>query len=346
MFIVFIKYYFIHQTPRKCNYYNYSRIIVVWLLLLWGCSAPDDTVPDSQNEHALTQRLNHAIHNTANKLSHTTLIAFQRIVTTFATADIESARRIIPINHIQHNPAIADGRDGLITMLQQAQQEYGYGPHFLTGVRHIVMESGIIVLHRVVNLGIIEMAMFNVLRFDPYGAFIENWDFMQPLNPSILDKVIMHFQLPDGLSLIPLYFSKEFDQTIAVDFASTSPTQTATNKQIVLSYLTHLYGNKNGGLSKKTSAQYIHPLIKVHRSNVVQSIDGYRHWMTQFEMEKAIIEKIVAQNDLVWALSRVHIADDEIARADLFRVHENKIIEQWRIVQPSTDQSRNSNGLF
>jgi predicted SnoaL-like aldol condensation-catalyzing enzyme len=36
----------------------------------------------------------------------------------------------------------------------------------------------------------------------------------------------------------------------------------------------------------------------------------------------------------------------EVASADLFRVRNGKIVEQWRVVQPSPRFSRNQNGLF
>lgn len=94
--------------------------------------------------------------------------------------DFERARAFVGATYIQHNPAIADGPDGLRAMLEQlGASDAGVR----ADIKRILAEGDYVALH--VHLTStaepLGRAAVDIFRFDADGKVIEHWQVSQPV---------------------------------------------------------------------------------------------------------------------------------------------------------------------
>ena len=192
----------------------------------------------------------------------------------------------------------------------------------------------------------------DVFRFNASGQLAEQWSFVQPVEAGFIDNLLFSFVVPRQLDLIPTREIPEPGLLGSLDDYAV-PVQVGaadvqSNTELVQDYLAELHGER----AREKLEKYLHEDFFIHLPGVVP---GKSAWLAVLERgrqrpQAPQIEKLVAQNDLVWVLTRMpHIVEEdvpELAVADLFRVREGMIVEQWKLVQPSPRFSRNQNGLF
>ena len=81
-------------------------------------------------------------------------------------------------NYIQHNPLIADGKQGLILFFQEYWEKYN--PTY--DVKRILAEKDLVAIHYHYkrNAGEKGMAIVDIFRLEN-GKLVEHWDVVQPL---------------------------------------------------------------------------------------------------------------------------------------------------------------------
>lgn len=248
------------------------------------------------------------------------------LINTFATGDTEKAASLLAEGYIQHNLAYGTGRDAFVGSVQ-----YLASAPVKTTVNNIrAYEDGDkVFLQTVYNFaGAGEQVAFDIFRFDENGKIAEHWDNLAAKaapNPSGRTQI-------DNLAEV-----KNIDKT-------------EESREIVKNFL---HDVMMGKAPEKTPDYFDNGKYIQHNTGIADGLDGLGAALAALaeqgiQMIYDKVHQVLAQGDMVLAVSEGTFGGAPTSYYDLWRVENGKIAEHWDVMETIADKStwQNQNGKF
>ncbi len=248
------------------------------------------------------------------------------LINTFSTGDTKKAAELLAEGYIQHNLAYGTGRDAFVGSVQ-----YLASAPVKTTVNNIrAYEDGDkVFLQTVYNFaGAGEQVAFDIFRFDENGKIAEHWDNLAAKaapNPSGRTQI-------DDLAPV-----RDMDRT-------------EENRRLVKDFL---HDVMMGKAPEKTPDYFDNGRYIQHNSGIADGLDGLGAALAALaeqgiQMIYDKVHQVLAQGDMVLAVSEGTFGGAPTAYYDLWRVENGKIAEHWDVMETIADKStwQNQNGKF
>ena len=248
------------------------------------------------------------------------------LINTFATGDAEKAASLLAEGYIQHNLAYGTGRDAFVGSVKWLAS--APAPTTVENIR--AFEDGDkVFLHTVYNFaGAGEQVAFDIFRFDKDGLIAEHWDNLaakaEP-NPSGRTQI-------DG-------------QIEARNLESTE-----ANRELVRGFLVDVM---QGQHPEKTPEYFAGDAYLQHNTAIADGLSGSGSALAAMaeqgvSMVYDTVHMVLAQGDMVLAVSEGTFGGVPTSYYDLWRVTNGKIAEHWDVMETIAERDTwaNDNGKF
>lgn len=237
-----------------------------------------------------------------------------------AKGDRAFIERHVAEDYIQHNPQVADGRAGMLAMVDFLQAQ-GIQPR-INPVR-VLRDGDLVAIHSDMVVGN-EIVVFDVFRFED-GVAVQHWDGIQP-KP---DMTVSGRSMTDGPTEI------------------TDRDQTEANRTLVVNLVTDVL--MNGRFDR--IPDYIGETYMQHNPQVGDGIEGMQAFVAYLQESDIsfsfdTIHNVVAEGNFVLTQSEGSFGGAPTAFYDLFRVEDGRVVEHWDVIQQIPAEMAHDNGMF
>lgn len=249
-------------------------------------------------------------------------IVFALFAAVFVDHDPEAVRQLVTPDYVQHNPKIATGVEGLVSLVPIVEQS-----GMTVKTHRVISEGDLVVLHSTFEnadaFGAPALAAFDIFRVKD-GKVTEHWDNLQ----AIPEKTMSGRGMTDGATKI------------------TDLDKTEENKKLVLGFVRDVLG----GVAPEKAPIYSEVYMQ-HNPNLADGMEGLfagtKAWADQgFVITKFEPQLVVAEGNFVFVASDATVSGKPWAFFDLWRVEDGKIIEHWDVVSPTPAKMAHDNGKF
>ncbi len=249
----------------------------------------------------------------------------KELINCFATGDTAKAKSLLKDGYIQHNLAYGTGAEAFCGSVAYL----GSAPIKTTVNTIRAFEDGDkVFMQTVYNFaGAGEQVAFDIFRFED-GLVAEHWDNLASVaapNPSGRTQI-------DGVTT-----TKELDKTEA-------------NRELVKNFLYDVMQGKN---PQKTPDYFDGDKYLQHNTGIADGLSGLGAALTALaeagiQMIYDKVHYVLAQGDMVLAVSEGTFGGKPTSYYDLWRVENGKIAEHWDVMETIAEKSTwaNSNGKF
>jgi predicted SnoaL-like aldol condensation-catalyzing enzyme len=226
---------------------------------------------------------------------------------TVANGDLGFAEQIIADDYIQHSPMVKPGKAGLMEALESMKQL----PKPATAAKpfmRLLAEDDFVVTNLSFEFGGKKMVVIDLFRFQD-GQVAEHWDAVQQQPETTLNG----HPMMDG----------------AVEIEDIESTE--ANKTVVSAFFQHvLIERKIDALS-----DYVASDLTQHKPDIANGRDGLSQYLTKKNGDFAIqkVLRIIGEGNFVVVQSEGQFDQKPGTFYDVFRLSEEKIVEQWGVQQ-------------
>lgn len=249
----------------------------------------------------------------------------KELINCFATGDVEKAKSLLKEGYIQHNLAYGTGREAFLGSVAYL----GSAPVRTTVNTIRAFEDGDkVFMQTVYNFaGAGEQVAFDIFRFED-GLIAEHWD-------NLADKAQPN---PSGRTQIDGQIeAKDLDKTEA-------------NREVVKNFLYDVMQGKN---PQKTPDYFDGDKYLQHNTGIADGLSGLGAALEALgkagiAMIYDKVHQVLAQGDMVLAVSEGTFGGTPTSYYDLWRVENGKIAEHWDVMETIADKANwaNNNGKF
>lgn len=229
-------------------------------------------------------------------------------------------RELYADNYVQHSANMTDGKEGVIdlfksldysTLVYERKMTIAEGPYIIgiSKARLAPDASELIVVD---------------INFIRDGKSREHWDILMPISGK-----------PNPSGRTP--FDSVYKDKIKVD-----PATIEANKKLVADFFNVIANQKRADLIRN----YLGEPYYQHGSGPDGAEDVAKDVRTVFADAEIDTKRIISQNDLVVAHTRVSLAGKAFSRVDIFRARGGKLVEHWSAMQEVPKTMKHSNGMF
>lgn len=249
----------------------------------------------------------------------------KELINCFATGDVAKAKSLLKESYIQHNLAYGTGAEAFCGSVAYL----GSAPVKTTVNTIRAFEDGNkVFMQTVYNFaGAGEQVAFDIFRFED-GKIAEHWDNLAAVatpNPSGRTQI-------DGVTT-----AKDLDKT-------------EENRELVKNFLDDVMQGKN---PQKTPDYFDGDKYLQHNTGIADGLSGLGAALEALgkagiQMIYDKVHYVLAQGDMVLAVSEGTFGGKPTSYYDLWRVENGKIAEHWDVMETIADKSTwaNNNGKF
>lgn len=235
--------------------------------------------------------------------------------------DVETASSLVTENYIQHTPVVPDGRNGLRGFVAKIKNKEIPAPQ-IKNVRVFADGDFVVLHHDVMWPG--RKAMFEIYRIEN-GLAAEHWSGIMD-HP---EETANGHTMVDGETKIK------------------DKNETEKNKSIARKFVQTVLIN---GQFDKISSFYDENIIQ-HNPHFDNTISGLVKGMEALQKQRITIQiqkiwNVFGEGNFVLVASEGLFSGKSTAFFDLFRIENDKVVENWNVSQEIPQKQAHENGFF
>ncbi|MFC3612829.1 nuclear transport factor 2 family protein [Lutimaribacter marinistellae] len=283
------------------------RTTVLAALALSGLTATAATTAPADHEYL-------TVHPAELPRTDANIATLDRIFEAIFARDWNAMRALYSDNYVQHSLYMEDGKEGVIDLFRGLD----YNQMVYEPVLRIAEGPYVTMMSKLkFNAGAPMMVAID-LNFIRDGQSREHWDILMPVK--------------DAEKAFGIALETQPEPQDVVD----------QNKLRVADFINTVF-NASGADKVRdfVSGDYVqHGTGGDGPDALIEDVK------TRFVGAEVDIKRIIGQNDLVLAHSRVFIGGKQFARADIWRLRDGMMVEHWAAMEPVPTEYRNPNSMF